>query len=163
MFREMRRKNQLLPQEETLRILASASSGVLALLGDQGYPYALPISFAYSQGRIYFHSASSGHKLDALRQCPKASFCVIAGDHVMPETFTTHYTSVIAFGVLRVLEQPEEIRKGLELLVEKYCAQVDPALQEKTVSEGVPRTCVIELEIQHVTGKEAVELSKARI
>lgn len=162
MFREMRRKNQLLPQEEALKILASASSGVLALLGDDGYPYALPISFACDQGRLYFHSASAGHKLDAIRQCPKASFCVVAKDDVQPEAFTTHYTSVIAFGILRILQQPEEIRRGLELLVEKYAAQVDPQLREKTVAEGVPRTCVLELEIQHITGKEAIELTKKR-
>ena len=162
MFREMRRNKQLLPQEETNRILTLATSGVLALQGDQGYPYALPISFAYSQGRIYFHSASAGHKVEAVGRCPKASFCVVAGDQVRPEAFTTHYTSVIAFGLVRVLEDPKEIRGGMEALVEKYCPQVDPALREKTIAQGLSRTCVLEMEIQHITGKEALELAKAR-
>ena len=77
MFREMRRKNQQLPQEECNRILQVATSGVLAVDGDDDYPYAVPISFVCEDGRLYFHVAKSGHKLDALRRNPKASFCII--------------------------------------------------------------------------------------
>lgn len=91
MFREMRRKNQQLPQEECNRILQVATSGVLAVDGDDDYPYAVPLSFAYEDGRLYFHVAKSGHKLDALRRNPKASFCVIEQDEVMPKIYTTFF------------------------------------------------------------------------
>lgn len=77
MFRQMRRKRQELPREECLEILREGTSGVLALLGDGGYPYAVPLSYVYDGGKIYFHSARAGHKLDALRGCDRASFCVI--------------------------------------------------------------------------------------
>ena len=86
MFREMRRKKQALRPEDCARILAQGTSGVLALLGDDGYPYAVPLSYVYHEGRIYFHSAMTGHKLDALRRCPKASFCVVDQDQMVPET-----------------------------------------------------------------------------
>ena len=77
MFRDMRRKQQALPYEESVTILESASSGVLAVLGDEGYPYTVPLSYVYREGKLYFHCASEGHKLDAIRGCDKASFCVI--------------------------------------------------------------------------------------
>ena len=98
MFRDMRRKNQLLPQEEAEAILRQGTSGVLSLLGDGGYPYGVPLSYVYHNGRLYFHCAKAGHKLDAIRRERKCSFCVIAQDLVAPEKYTTLFRSVIAFG-----------------------------------------------------------------
>lgn len=73
-FRKMRRNRQELSRDESIRILKEGTSGVLALHGDDGYPYAVPISYVYDDGKLYFHGAKSGHKLDALRSYPKASF-----------------------------------------------------------------------------------------
>ena len=70
-------------------VLFRGTSGVLALAGDEGYPYALPISYVYDGERVYFHCAKSGHKLDALRRCPKASFCVVDQDQVVPQAYTS--------------------------------------------------------------------------
>ena len=86
MFREMRRQKQLLPEAEALAMLESCTSGVLAVQGDDDYPYAVPLSFAYEDGRLFFHSAKAGHKVDALGRNPKASFCVIAADDVVQST-----------------------------------------------------------------------------
>ena len=74
MFREMRRKRQQLSPEETEAVLDRCSSGTLAVLGDDGYPYAVPLSYVRHEGRIYFHCAKSGHKLDAIRACDKVCF-----------------------------------------------------------------------------------------
>ena len=98
MFRDMRRTKQLLPAEEAEDILRQASAGVLAVSGDNGYPYAVPLSYAYADDKLYFHLATSGHKLDGIRRNEKVSFCVIAQDEVVPERFATDYRSVIAFG-----------------------------------------------------------------
>jgi len=76
-FRQMRRKRQQLSEEESIGILQKATAGTLALLGDNDYPYAVPISYVYNNGNLYFHSALSGHKVDAICKCDKASFCVI--------------------------------------------------------------------------------------
>ena len=89
MFREMRRFKQLLPQETAIEILNRNTSGTLALIGDNDYPYAVPISYVYIDGKLYFHSAKSGHKIDAIIKHEKASFCVIDQDHIVPEKYTT--------------------------------------------------------------------------
>ena len=85
MFRAMRRKRQQLSREEAEAILERGTSGVLAVAGDNGYPYAVPLSYVYQDGKLWFHCAKSGHKLDAVRREEKASFCVIDQDLVVPE------------------------------------------------------------------------------
>jgi len=107
-FRQMRRKRQQLSQEESIDILRKATSGTLALLGDHNYPYAVPISYVYSDGKLFFHSALSGHKVDAIRNHDKASFCVIEQDQVQPKEFTTYFRSVIAFGRTHIIEDEKE-------------------------------------------------------
>ncbi|MBE7009832.1 MAG: pyridoxamine 5'-phosphate oxidase family protein, partial [Ruminococcaceae bacterium] len=78
MFREMLRFKQALPREECIDILKREKRGVLSVLGDDGYPYGMPINHFYCEddGKLYFHGGRKGHKIDALRRCDKASFCV---------------------------------------------------------------------------------------
>ena len=102
-FRTMRRKRQQMSEADGIALLQQATSGTLALLGDGGYPYAVPISYVYADGRLFFHSALSGHKVDAIRGCDKASFCVIGQDDVKPAEYTTYYRSVIVFGRIRII------------------------------------------------------------
>lgn len=91
----MRRKNQLLPDEMCSSILKKAHTGTLALIDEDNFPYALPINYAFENNTLYFHCALEGHKLQAIRHCNKASFCVIDKDEIVPEKFTTAYRSVI--------------------------------------------------------------------
>ena len=160
MFREMRRAKQALTADECVRILQEGTSGVLALCGDDAYPYAVPMSYAYADGCLYFHSALAGHKVDAINGHDKASFCVISQDNVMPEKYTTSYQSVIVFGRIAILEG-EEARAGAMLIGQKYA----PGADEKTaeyVEHDMGRMNVIRLRIEHLTGKEGMELVKAR-
>lgn len=157
----MRRNRQLLPEEESIAILENGTSGVLALSGDGGYPYAVPISYVYNDGRLYFHSALNGHKIDAIRRNELASFCVIAQDIVVPAEFTTRFRSVIAFGRIRIIDEPVEKRRTAELLAAKY----DPdnlGNLDREMKKGFDRMCMIELEIEHLTGKEAIELARKK-
>ena len=160
-FREMRRKRQQLSDEESIGILQRATSGTLALLGDNGYPYAVPISYVYSEGKIYFHSALSGHKVDAIRNCDKASFCVIDQDNVQPERYTTFFRSVIAFGKIHVVEDETEKLKIARLLGNRYNPNQEESLQ-KEIETGLSRMLAIRFDIEHLTGKEAIELVKQR-
>lgn len=160
-FREMRRKGQQLPQEEALALLQAGTSGVLSLLGDGGYPYGVPLSYAYHGGKLYFHCAKSGHKLDAVRGEGKCSFCVIAQDEVVPQRYTTHYRSVIAFGRVRVLEGSDARRAALEALGERFNPGEDAAL-EREIAGSWGSVCVLEMEIEHLTGKESRELMEER-
>jgi len=98
MFREMRRFRQALSQDDCAEVLRRNSSGVLAVSGDDGYPYAVPLSYVYAGSKLYFHCAPVGHKIDAIEKNSKVSFCVIDKDEVVPEKYTTYFRSVILFG-----------------------------------------------------------------
>lgn len=162
MFREMRRKNQQLPMDECHRILRTATSGVLAVAGDEGYPYAVPLSFAFDDGKLYFHVAKSGHKLDALRRNPKASFCVIEQDEIVPAEYTTYFRSVIAFGKVRIVEDNVEKRRGLELLADKYSPSETIESRDMEIGKLVNALYVLVMDVEHLTGKEGRELSEQR-
>ena len=162
MFREMRRKNQQLPEGECLRILQAATAGVLAVEGDEGYPYAVPLSFAWAEGKLYFHVARSGHKLDALRRNPKASFCIIEQDQIVSQEYTTYFRSVIAFGKVRIVEEGEEKRRGLDLLADKYSPRESAESREREIGKLGSALYVLVMEVEHLTGKEARELAQER-
>ena len=156
-FRAMRRKRQQLSEEESVAILKKATAGTLALLGDNDYPYAVPLSYVYQEGRIYFHSALAGHKVDAIRKCDKASFCVIEQDDVQPEKYTTFFRSVIAFGRIHIIEDEHEKLETARMLGNRYNPNHDEALQ-KEIEGGLSRMLMIRFDIEHLTGKEAIEL-----
>lgn len=162
MFPAMRRKKQLLSQEETAAVLARGSSGVLALAGEDGYPYAVPLSYVYDGGRLYFHCARSGHKLDAIRRCEKASFCVIDQDQIVPEEYTSYFRSVIAFGRVRILEDEGEKRAAIEKLALKYAPNSTVEDRKQVIQKEWEPLCMLEMELDHVTGKEAIELVQDR-
>lgn len=161
-FREMRRKKQVLSQKEVEDILHKGTSGVLALLGDNDYPYAVPISYVYDNGKVYFHSAKSGHKIDAIQRTAKASFCVIDEDLVVPEEYTTYFRSVIAFGRIRIIEDDSEKRAAIEKLAIKYAPEDIAANRDDAISREWKPLCMLEMTIDHVTGKEAIELVKEK-
>ena len=160
-FRVMRRHRQQLSDEESIGILNRATSGTLALLGDGGYPYAVPISYVYDNGKLYFHSAMSGHKVDAIRGCDKASFCVIDQDYVRPAEYTTYFRSVIAFGRISIVEDESEKLAIARILGNRYNPNQEEALQRE-LEHGLARMLAIRLDIEHLTGKEAIELVRQR-
>ena len=160
-FRKMRRFRQQLTKSECDAILSIGTSGTLALLGDNGYPYAVPISYVYSDDKLYFHSAKAGHKVDAIRQSNKASFCVIAADDVQPSEFTTYFRSVIAFRKIQIIESESERMYAASLLGARYNPGDDTGLQ-KELEKGLSHMLILRLDIEHLTGKEAIELVRKR-
>ena len=160
MFREMRRKRQALSAEECGAVLKRGTCGVLALSGDSGYPYAVPLSYAYDEGALYFHCAKHGHKLDALARCPKASFCVIDQDQIVPEEYTSYFRSVIAFGKIQVIEKDEEKRAAIQMLALKYAPNDDALHRQETINREWVSLCMLKMTVEHLTGKEAIELMK---
>ena len=162
MFRDMRRKNQLLPQEEAEAILRQGTSGVLSLLGDGGYPYGVPLSYVYHNGKLYFHCAKAGHKLDAIRREEKCSFCVIDQDQVVPEEYTTYFRSVIAFGTVRILEDVGEKRAAIGKLAVKYFPGDTAEGRNAAIDREWGPLCMLEMTVEHLSGKEAIELVRQR-
>lgn len=157
-FRPMRRNRQQLSREDCERILGRCTSGVLALAGDGGYPYAVPLSYVYADGTIIFHSAVQGHKVDAIKRDSRCSFCVIEQDEVKPAEFTTYFRSVIAFGRIRILEDADEKVQALRLLGRRYSPGDEPGLQHE-IDKSLDHVLMLRLDIDHLTGKQAIELT----
>lgn len=159
MFREMRRARQQLGAEETEKILREGSFGVLALGGE--YPYAVPVSYVYENGALYFHGAAAGQKAEAIMRGGKASFCVVGMDEVHGEEYTTYYKSAIAFGEISAVKAEEEAMRALVAL----CAKYNPAgsMEEHKAEAGkypLRTFCVSKLTIERATGKQGKKLAE---
>lgn len=161
MFREMRRKRQQLTETECIEILKRNTSGVLAVSGDSGYPYAVPLSYVYDGRTLYFHCAKSGHKLDAIKDCDKVSFCVVDQDLVVPQKYTTYFRSVIVFGRASIVDQEDEIRSAIEKLAIKYYPDDSKDNRDSFIEKEYEALCMVKIQIEHMTGKEAIELINA--
>lgn len=156
----MRRFKQLLPEEAAKEILSSATGGVLSLVSPDGTPYGVPINFAYDGGgHIYFHSAVKGHKIDCIKADSRCSFCVVGQDMIVPEDFTSYFRSVIVKGTVGIVTSPDEIIEGLLLLCAKYSPGIDP---DGEIAKCLGHVAVLRLDIESMTGKEAIELVRQR-
>ncbi len=162
MFREIsRNKKQILPNEECVEILKKSTSGVLSLVGDNGYAYGVPLSYTLDGNKLYFHCAKKGHKIDAIKAHDKVCFTVIAKDQIVPEEYTTYFRSVIVFGKARLLDDMDRAREILTKLAEKYSPDYMDGCDGE-IDKSIKAVQIIELEIEHISGKEAIELAKMR-
>ena len=127
---------------------------MLALSGDEGYPYAIPMNFIYEDGHIYFHSAKEGHKIDAVQSCDKASFCVLDDGVQEPNDWWYHFSSVIAYGRIHVMEDWNKVLEKLRLLGNKYFPNEQITNEEM---KSAPRVTMLDLSIEHMTGKRVKE------
>ena len=157
----MRRKRQALPAHECVEILRTATSGVLALVGADGWPYAVPLNHAWENGSLYFHCAVAGRKVDAMRHCAKACFTAIAQDIIVPAKYTSRYKSVMCFGRIAILEGDEERRHALYLIAERCNPGADAAFAEE-MRRNARRTLALRLDIDYMSGKEGLELARER-
>ena len=126
---------------------------MLSLIGDDGYPYGLPMDHWYCQedGCLYFHCAKQGHKLDAIRGCNKASYCVMDSGYRREGEWFFHFRSVIAFGRMEIVTDPVEVREACRRIGEKYMP--DRESVQKELAESLKNVCVLRLTPEHITGK----------
>lgn len=158
MFRPMRRKKKEIAPECAKQLLAVSRRGVLAVNGDDGYPYAVPINFLYDEkaNQIYFHGARAGHKIDALRACDKVCFTVYGGESVKEEeTWAPYVRSTVVFGRCRLVEDPEEAVHLVRKMAMKYYPS--EALVEEEIAQSGKAMQMFVIEIEHLTGKEIQE------
>lgn len=153
MFRQMRRFKQQISDEECVRILMEQPRGVLSMLGDDGYPYGIPLDHWYSveDGKLYFHCAKSGHKLDAIAACDKVSYCVMDDGYRREGEWALNINSVVAFGRIRVVEDEDKKREICVNLVRKFTE--DEEFLRKELAGPFSRVNCLELTIEHMTGK----------
>ncbi len=152
MFREIRRKDKEKTEREAVEIMKRGTNGVLSVNGDGGYPYGVPVSYVYHDGKIYFHTAKEGHKIEAIEKDPRVSFCVVGADNIKPGEFTTEYSSVICFGKAEIVEDDNEKQRILELLVERYSADFREAGMKYIKAQWVGCHTVA-VSVEHMTGK----------
>ena len=125
MFRKMRRSKQELTKEECIEILKKEPRGVLSVQGEEGYPYGMPMTHWYNEkdGKIYFHGAKSGHKIDAIRNCDKVSFCVMDKGYRNEGEWALNIRSVIVFGRLHTVEESEKVTEICTNLCKIACGE----------------------------------------
>lgn len=155
----MRRFCQELSESESIDILKRGKVAVMAVAGDDGYPYAVPVNYVYDEGCIYVHSASEGHKIDALKRESKCSVCIVDKDDVVPEKFTSYFRSVIAFGEAEFILSEEAKIRALRLLCEKYSPGLDPTNE---INKSLKAVTIIRILLKRITGKQAIELSQKK-
>ena len=157
MFRNIVRTKQALPEEECIAILKKELRGVLSVLGDNDYPYGMPLNHYYNEedGRLYFHSGKSGHRIDAIRRHPKASFCVYDGGTRENGNWYLTFKSVIVFGRIEIVEDREKIYDIARKLSRKFTD--DDEYIENEVKNSGPGTLMFALVPEHITGKRVTE------
>ncbi len=149
---DMRRIDRALSETEAREIMARAEHGFLATVGEDGWPYAVPLNHVLAGDLIYVHCALSGHKLDNLAHEDRVTFSAIASAEILPKELTTHYESAIAFGRASLVEDPAEKRHALELLGLRFCKGFEAEVQTEIRQDG-PKTAVVRIRIERITGK----------
>ena len=155
MFRQMRRIKQQLSEEESIQILKDEKRGFLSVLGENDYPYGIPMNYVFTDNKIIFHSALEGHKIDSIRKQDKVSFTVITDGNQVENEWYYIFKSVIVFGKIRFIEDEAEKIKQLTLLGNKYFPSIE--YTEDEINKYLKKTNVLELDIEHITGKVVTE------
>ena len=151
-FREIRRRNRALEEDAAREILARADHGVLATVGADGWPYAVPLNHVLAGDALYLHCAREGHKLENIAREERVCFCAVASAEVLPERLTTLYESAIVFGKATVVTDSAERRRAMEFLAARFCGGITPEA-EKTIVESGAHTAIIRIDIERITGK----------
>lgn len=157
MFRTMRRFKQELSEEECKKVLREELRGVLSVLGDDGYPYGLPIDFYYDEeaNKIYFHGAKTGHKMDAIQNCDKVSFCVYDQGYLKEGDWALNIHSVICFGRIQPIPNTDDVLEKLREMARKSYPNEEEV--EKAMQQSVHAVQMLELTIEHMSGKRVNE------
>lgn len=152
MFREIRRRDRALNEAQAKDILARAEYGVLASVGADGWPYAVPVNHVLMGDALYIHCALEGHKLENIAHEARVSYCAVPVAQVVPEKLSTLYESAVVFGRASVVKDSAEKRAALQLLGERFSAGLPKEVKDAIWNDG-PRTAIIRIDIEHITGK----------
>ena len=153
MFREMRRRPQALSHEEIVDLLKKETRGVMSVQGDDGYPYGVPINHYYNEedGRLYFHGAKFGHRVDAVKRDPKVSYCVFGQDERKDGDWAYYVKCVIVFGKAVLIEDQDEIMRICDKLCRKFPCSEEYIKGE--LEKDTKNTLLIAIDIEDINGK----------
>ena len=153
MFREVLRKNKQLATKECVELLKNETRGVLSVLGEDDYPYGMPMNHWYNEadGKVYFHCGNVGHRLDSLRKHNKVSFCVY-NQGIRPDgEWAYRVKSVIVFGRIEVVDNVEEIAHITYKLSRKFTD--DEEYIKNEIKLYAEKTLLLKLDVEHMCGK----------
>lgn len=153
MNREMYKKERQMSSEATAAIFSKGNHGTLAVNGDDGYPYAVPVNYVYDGGKIYIHSAKYGYKIDAVKRDDKVCFSAILNSKMQQDKFTAAFQSVIAFGKISFVEDEAEKKR----ILEQFIYKMSPEFVEggmKFVNAAIGKTALLCIDVEEIKGKE---------
>lgn len=151
MFRKMRRFKQEISEQECIDTLKEQPRGVLAVYGEDGYPYAFPMDYIYMNEKLYFHCAKEGHKLDAIAADNRVSFCVMDDGFRKDGDWALNIRSIVIFGRVKRIDDADETLKVVRQLGLKYYPTAESV--EEEIRKAIARVQILELSIDHMTGK----------
>lgn len=150
----MRKAEREIKDIEELESVIERSEVCRLGMVDDGEPYIVPLNFGYRDGRLYFHCAREGRKLDILRMNPRVCFEMESSVRLSPGErpcqWSTSYESVIGWGTAHIIMDEEEVRKGLAVLMHHY---IDGPLDLDPHSLSL--TAVIRVDVEKMTGKRS--------
>lgn len=157
MFRPVRRKNREISIEVAKDLLRTSRRGVLAVNGDNGYPYALPLNYLHDEdsNTIIFHGARAGHKLDSIKACDKVCFTVYGNETIKEEAWAPYVQSTIVYGRCHLVDDQERAMEILRNLARKYYPSED--IIDEEIAKAGKAVQMFQIEIEHISGKEIQE------
>lgn len=154
----MRRARQALDEQSCIEILKRNKYGVLALNDPEGYPYQIPMNYAYADGVLIFHCATVGHKVDLFEDDPRSSFCVVDYHETRTELISSVYRSVVVTGNLVEIQDPVEKREALFSLSRACFEDITDVAIENEVEKVWNHVMTLKLIPTDICGKQAKEL-----
>ena len=151
MFRDMRRQKQAVSKEECIELLKNETRGVLSMIGDDGYPYGVPINHYYENGKLYFHGGKTGHRVDAVKNCDKVCYTVFDKGYLKEGDWALNVKSVVIFGRIKIVEDYDTAIELCRKLSYKFTD--DESYINEEIEKCAKATLVMELDIENMTGK----------
>lgn len=158
MFREIRKKKNKISIEAAKELLKNERRGVFSVNGDNGYPYGIPINYIYceDEGKIYFHGAKAGHKVDSIKKCDKVCFTVYGNECIKAEEWAPFLQSAVVFGRCRLIDDQDQAIELCRMFACKYYPDVKLVDEELAISGKAVQ--MFEITIEHISGKEIQEI-----
>ncbi len=157
MFRPIRRQKRAITDDEAKKLLSTEKRGVLAVNGDDGYPFAIPVDYYYDEKeeKIFFHGAKNGHKVDSLKKSDKVCFTVYGNEHYEEGEWAPYVQSTVVFGRCHLIEDAAITEERIRELAGKYYPNEEEI--EAEIAKDIRAAQLYEITIEHLSGKQIKE------
>ena len=158
MIKQARRIQQALSKEEINEVLLRNSSGVLSLIDENGNPYGVPLNYVFVKNKLIFHTLKIGYKIDLINKNENCAFTIIDKDDIVEKDYTSLYQSVIIQGTIKVISDPQLIIGYINSFTDKFVHNDNLDERSKIIERTMNRLVILELTINQISGKKALDL-----